>query len=856
MQSVGERSAQSAQLPAESAWLAQSEPAPALRTSRREVGRSWFATFLDWRNWRLRAKVSALLLLPVLASVVAGGLLISTEMDHADTYQNLEQLVALRGTLTPLLAGIQRERTDAADLLVNSGMSDPTEFNRQAGQDDAAVANIGALAESTPNLGEAATNEYHTLTSLFGGLPALRREVLGNAVDATDATLAYSAINRGVLSFDQALASQFADPSLSGPATTLYDLELAQEQVGRQQAIVMAAIGRGHLLVGEENQLQQADLRWQDYLTDFQAAATSGEAADYQRTVSGPAVTNRELLEQAALSAGTGSVAELSMSQWQQDSDATMAALSQVQDRIAGQLQDTAATLKTQTSQVAWTATVALVVLIVLVAAIGFLLGRHLLRSLRMLRRSALDVADNRLPAAVASILAGGNADTAIERVPLRTTEEFGQLARAFDKMQIQAVQLAVEQASLRDNMRNILVNLSRRSQTLVERQLWLMEELEQHEEGPEQLANLFKLDHLATRMRRNNENLMVLSGAELGRRFTEPVPIADVLRAAVSETEDYQRMVVRATPDSRIVGYAAGDLVRLLAELLDNAAAFSPPNTEVVLASHDWERGSVLIEVIDQGLGIIEDENLAEANGKVVASGAADVPVSRQMGLYVVGRLACRHNINVRLLRNSYGVGLRASVLVPAELVPVEFARQQSSVPAPSPSFEEQDTMVFEAPIRLNRPRARRPKSSGRQTNGHASVEIDTIVGELSHNGAVDISAPEPSRPQPSDVDDPEFIWFSADRTVDPAPNGAADREIDQTVDPTGPTPNGSLPKRVPRANLQENLTAQQRRDPDSGDSAAGARDAHRVRNFLSSYQSGLQASRRDLTTESGETT
>lgn len=796
------------------------EPARAARSSRREVGKSWLATAADWRNWRLRAKVGAILLLPMMATTAVGGLLIDTEVDHAGAYLVLEHLVSLRGSLNPLLAGIRQERSEAADLLVNSGMADSITFRRQAATDDSTAASVIALVNSTAGLDEAATTQYHALTGLLGGLAPLRRQVLASAIDLDAASLEYSDVNRGLLAFDQALASQFADPQLSGPATALYDLQLAHEQIGVQQAIMMAGIGRGHLLAAELSRLQESDIRWQDYVGDFNAVASDGERTDYQNTVTGPAVTARAAIEQSALSRGTGSLSGLSMPEWSRDSDATMALLNEIEDRVAAQLQGTAAQLRTATSRVVWMAVVGLVVLILVVAAISFVIVRYLLRSLRLLRRSALDVADQRLPAAVASILAGGTADAAVERVPLRTTEEFGQLARAFDRMQIQAVQLAVEQASLRDNMRGVLVNLSRRSQALVERQLHLMEQWERQEENPEQLANLFKLDHLATRMRRNNENLMVLSGVELTRRFSQTVSIADVLRAAVSETEDYWRIAVRSTPATHLVGYAAGDLVRLLAELLDNAAAFSPPDTQVVLASHEWDHGSLLVQVIDQGVGM-DDEDLAAANGRVVSSGLAEVPVIRRMGLYVVGRLARRHHITVRLIRNSDSPGLRALVLVPAGLVPAD-----------------QDTKVIGGLTSDDQWKPPEPTASaegtgdagGNEPNGHALAEIGNFVGELTHNGAVDIPASGPSRPQQSDVDDPSFGWFGATRT---------DR-----IDP--------LPKRVPRTNLQENLAAPPQ--PVDEDAQPAGRDAQRARSFLSSYQSGLAASRRDLTTESGE--
>ena len=180
---------------------------------------------------------------------------------------------------------------------------------------------------------------------------------------------------------------------------------------------------------------------------------------------------------------------------------------------------------------------------------IAVLVARSLIRSLRLLRSSALDVAERRLPQAVESMRAGEAPDVAVEPVPIGTRDEVGQVARAFDAVHGQAVRLAAEQAALQANVSAMFINLSRRSQALVERQLQLIEALESNEQDADQLSNLFQLDHLATRMRRNSENLLVLAGTDFAKRNMAPVPLVDVLRAAVSEVEQYQRVVVQAPP-------------------------------------------------------------------------------------------------------------------------------------------------------------------------------------------------------------------------------------------------------------------------------------------------------------------
>jgi len=258
----------------------------------------------------------------------------------------------------------------------------------------------------------------------------------------------------------------------------------------------------------------------------------------------------------------------------------------------------------------------------------------------------------------------------AVEPVAVFTREETGQLARSFDAVQEQAVLMATEQALLRDNINSIFVNLSRRSQALVERQLSLIDRLEQDEQDPDQLASLFELDHLATRMRRNSESLLVLSGTGLSRQLNRPVPASEVVGAAVSEVEHYARVEVASAPEVAVQGRAVSDLVHVIAELLDNATFFSEPEKKVILRMAMTRKRELAIQITDQGVGMSEDE-IEAANARLADPPDLDVAVTRRMGLYVVARLAKRHNIIVRLRDNEdLDGGLIARINVPAELV------------------------------------------------------------------------------------------------------------------------------------------------------------------------------------------
>ncbi|MGM1065431.1 sensor histidine kinase, partial [Saccharothrix sp. Mg75] len=642
----------------------------------------WWRAVADWRNWRLPVKLAAVLAVPVLVAVGAGLVQIRGYVTRADNYSSMQRLVTLRAGLDPLIEGVQAERALAAQRPDDGGV-DERRYRDLTRATDTAAAGVKNLMGRTPTLGEVTAARFRDVVVQLDGLPQLRDRVIAGSVDLSGGIGGYTVVLRALLDFDQAMVGDFGDPALSGTATALHNLAMAGEQVSWQQATILAGISRGALLDTERTSLEQSWTRQQDKLADFSAVATPEQQADYRAAVSGPDVDTRNRLLQDVRANPAAVRGGVDVDRWNSGSEGTTKQLGVVMRGLEARLDTTASRLQDATSDLAGAASVILLASLFAAAAIGFVVGSYLLRSLRALRTAALDVAEHRLPALVAQLREDAAHDIAVEPVPVHTREELGQLARAFDAVHRQAVSSAAEQADLRTGMRNAFINLSRRSQGLVERQLKLMEELERQEENPEQLANLFKLDNLATRMRRNNENLMVLSGSDVARRFTRPVPLGDVLRAAASEIEQYQRVVVQTTPSVEVVGYAAGDLVRLVAELLDNATTFSPPRTQVVVGGRARPGGGVLVDVLDQGVGMSE-EDLAQANRRVeLAAGdeSGELPVSRQLGLYVVGRLAGRHGVEVVL--REQGDGLRAVVALPAELVRAVPAAPARPVPA-----------------------------------------------------------------------------------------------------------------------------------------------------------------------------
>jgi signal transduction histidine kinase len=466
---------------------------------------------------------------------------------------------------------------------------------------------------------------------------------------------------------------------VTGLANALAGLGAARNEATLQQAQMAISVHSG-LSPTLAADLQFSNARLESGLADFRVSLNAAQRVRYAGLIPGPGNTARNGLVQSVLAgsppAGDG-----------------VATVADVYSRFLGELDAAAEGLRSelriavaerrQSALVeAWGNAVVLLLALVLAAVIVGLVARGMIASLRTLRRSAITVAQDRLPEAVRRMRQGTAPSINIATVPVTTREEVGEVARAFDAVHEQAVRLAAEQATLQNNINAMYVNLSRRSQALVDRQLVLIEQLEEGEVDPEQLSDLFRLDHLATRMRRNCENLLVLAGADIPRPAAEPTAVLDILRAAVSEIEHYQRVVVQNPPDASFAGSAANDIQHLLAELLDNATNFSPTESQVVMSCSQARDGSILVEIFDEGIGLSPGE-LSTLNERLrnPVESTASVAASRRMGLFVVGRLANRHGILVGLFTDSMGAsrggapgsghrGVTARVTVPAELV------------------------------------------------------------------------------------------------------------------------------------------------------------------------------------------
>ncbi|KAA9374004.1 HAMP domain-containing protein [Microbispora cellulosiformans] len=628
------------------------------------------------RNWRVPTRLTALILAPTLVAVLLAGLRVVSSMDSLTGYQRTRSAAEYSVHLRDLAEQLALER----DLFVWGGntrrkfdIDGQTELTRaqQRAVVDPLVQQVRAdLKNVDADYGARAGEQAQQLTSRFASLAGIR---------ANGAPEDYSALIANILRLHDELGASDGAPEIVGNVRALGGLAHAKEEVALQRAaLTREFMERNQTFTTFELQdFLAAQSRQASYLATFYSEAPQAEAARLVTLFADPSVVNGELTKSWALRLGLQNQSlsryrsrDTTAQRWFQDSTKTIEQMSAVEGRVSSLVQGRTRDLQSAEQRNALIAGALILALLVLVLATTALIARSMVRPLRRLRVEALDIAGRRLPEIVRRMRESDDPDreSQVQPIAVGSTDEIGEVAQAFDEVHLQAVRLAAEESRLRANVNSMFVNLSRRTQTLVERQISLIDGLERGEEDGRRLADLFKLDHLATRMRRNSENLLVLAGHEPPRKRSQPARLVDVVRASLSEVEDYERVVVRIPRSIALAGHAANDVVHLLAELVENAIAFSPRNTKVVVSSSPVEGGAVMLGVTDAGIGMSAEE-LAEINRRLAEPPTIDVSVSRRMGLFVVGRLALRHGIRVQLRRGD-GAGIIAMVLFPAQLI------------------------------------------------------------------------------------------------------------------------------------------------------------------------------------------
>ncbi|TDD87213.1 sensor histidine kinase, partial [Actinomadura rubrisoli] len=528
-----------------------------------------------------------------------------------------------------------------------------------------------ALARNAGARGVAPGQARRLADKIIGGLDALsagRRAIDSGAANRSRAFAEYTALLADIGSLQGSLAT-LDNSEVAKDARNQASLTRARETLAQEDALLAGALAAGRMSPAEHAQFVKL-VGTQRSLYGFSAAELRVSDQDYyQRVVGMPEYARLRLLEDrfvgsARLVRSSGTAGVL----WKTTADSNLTrlrglelAVSAGAEKRAEPISDGIITRVVLAGALGLVAVVASLVIAVWVA-------RSVIRELARLRREAIDLADVRLPGVIRRLRRGEEVDVAAEAPPLAFgTREIDQVGEAFNAARRTAIQGAVEEATLRRNVSDVFVNLARRSQTLLHRQLKLLDAMERRIEVPDDLEDLFRVDHLATRMRRHAEGLIILSGQPPGRGWRSPVAIVDVARAAASEVEDYTRVNVAPMTRAAIVGPAVADVIHLLAELIENATAFSPPHTTVQVQGQAVSHGFTL-EVEDRGLSM-DEPSLAAANERLATAAEFDLSDSAQLGLFVVGRLARRHGIKVTLRTSPYG-GMTAIVLLPEDLV------------------------------------------------------------------------------------------------------------------------------------------------------------------------------------------
>jgi signal transduction histidine kinase len=403
--------------------------------------------------------------------------------------------------------------------------------------------------------------------------------------------------------------------------------------------------------------------------------------------------------------------------------------------------------------------------LLLLAVALAALISRMILKPITRVREGALDVANRALPEEVARIRAGEEPG-AIEPIDVHTKEEVGQLARAVDDLHRQAVTLAAAEAEVRGQIGEMFVTLSRRNTTLVNQQLSLIESLERDEQDPKRLESLFRLDHLAARMRRTGDSLLILADAPSRGAGVEGLSVGDAMRAATAGVQDYQRVQLGTTSDVLISPSAASDIVHILTELVDNALNFSPPSAPVSISAVN-SRDNVRIEIVDQGIGITPDE-LDAFNSDLLSGGEVTLDTARRMGLFVVSRLAQRHGVRASLELNGYS-GTTATVVLPALVLP-EIAATLPELPA---APERELEAFVEEPQDVEAEEYGEPEPAF----AHADVEEDVAVEEPAEEPAAEEPVEEPAAEEP--VEEPAAEEPAEAPVAEEAPAAATDAPL-----------------------------------------------------------------------------
>ncbi|WP_160142785.1 ATP-binding protein, partial [Cellulomonas algicola] len=639
------------------------------------------------RRLGIRAKILAVLAVPMLVLFGAGAFISYDAIREAQRVRAAEGAVAALQAYAPLASAIQTERV----LSVNAAPVEEIAAARAA--TDSMLAKVRPitreldLEEFPPSV----VRQFQEVQLAHNtALPQVRTLVDGKG-DRNQTANSYEAIIKGQIDLVEQVANVLDDRTLAQYVTAYRDVSATADGL-----VTEMLAGQGLL---RARQAQAAGARvYQNLVTTTEVSRARARAAVERLGENGIAMPARD-----------PSSSFTSMRTWMQqgnsqgfdridpaaysgDIQQQLASLVSVNDAVlkrASEIADDAATASE-------TRAVYTIALAVAAAALSLffalVIARAIVTPLRRLTAAAADVREQ-LPKLVEQVAVPGEGpEIVLQPIPVNSRDEVGKLADAFNSVNATTVQVAQEQAALRGSIAEMFVNVARRDQVLLNRQLSFIDSLERAEEDPSTLANLFRLDHLATRMRRNAESLLVLAGIDSGRRLRDAMPLSDVIRTASSEIEQYDRVELDLQVDPHMLGFNALGAAHMLAELLENATIFSEPETPVTVTT-GVSGQHVYVRILDHGLGMTEAE-LAAANSKIVSVSASDALGAQRLGLFVVGRLAQRLGAEVRLHKSSQGTGTETIVRFPSTL----FAATETALYG-APSAPQQAAQLPAAP-------------------------------------------------------------------------------------------------------------------------------------------------------------
>jgi signal transduction histidine kinase len=672
------------------------------------------------RSLSIRLRILLLVAIPILSLI---GVYAFAATSTASDAINLARSRTLKDTIgTPtgnLESAIGLERLLAVAYLAAPIPSNLATLRAQETKTQAAEHAFSVAAASST--GNASTGEKQAVAGLvkvFAGLPALRSQIASVTISRPQAIGGYdNVINAADSVLNQAILEE-NNVSLVTQTLALVRISQAGNILGDEDALIDGdTIARTFSVADRQEFAQMVGARRAVYAANLKDLEPSYRAY-YTKDVNPTALATLNALENKIISDNhPGRVPPVSLPDWNLAVGGVAAGLDSASEQVATELTVRAQPVANATFLRLYLVGGLGLLAVILSIVVSVWIGRGLVRQLAALRRSALDLANDKLPSVVERLRAGQDVDVSAEAPPLESSpDEIGQVREAFNAVQRTAVEAAVDEARLRRGVSDVFRNLARRSQSLLHRQLALLDAMERRASEPEALEDLFRIDHLTTRMRRHSEGLIILSGESPGRGWRNPVPFIDVLRAAVAEVEDYPRIRVTVGTTAALVGPAVADVIHMIAELAENATIYSPPSTPVRVHGDVVGRGFA-VEIEDRGLGISE-EKMAEINNNFTNPPEFDLSGSEQLGLFVAGQLAKRHDIRITVQGSPFG-GTTAIVLIPKVLV-VDEGAYDGEAPALPTAAERplrlatrhaaQNNGMIAEPAALTRPSALMP--------------------------------------------------------------------------------------------------------------------------------------------------